>query len=82
MNGGAAAVDGKLEVASGLPARFKVVSENREISSSANVIADHFKPFDVHIYTTDPDYRDAVSIPAVKKEIEANGGLFEAVYLP
>ena len=82
VNGGAAAVDGKLEVASGLPARFKVVSENREISSSANVIADHFKPFDVHIYTTDPDYRDAVSIPAVKKEIEANGGLFEAVYLP
>lgn len=55
-----------------------VYSEDRNVSSSGNAFDDHFAPFGVNIYTTDPDARSPISLPEVRRNVQDAGGLFSA----
>jgi len=59
---------------------LSVISEGRKIKLADGKFTDEFKPFDVHLYTTSPDFTSGVAMDKIKADILKEGGLFEFKY--
>jgi hypothetical protein len=58
----------------------KVISEARRLECPGAVITDTFTPYEVHLYTTNLDFPDEISLSDIKKNILENRPLFEKKY--
>lgn len=57
-----------------------VVSEGRKIKLAAGKLKDEFKPYEVHVYTNNPDFTSVVQLDQIKADILKAGGVFELKY--
>lgn len=60
--------------------RLKVISENRQVAVSGGKFTDGFAPYQVHIYTDNLQFRDAIDLAKVEEEIKKEGGWFAYQY--
>jgi hypothetical protein len=59
---------------------LSVISEDRKIKPAGGKFMDEFKPYEVHLYTTNPDFTSGIMMDKIKADILKEGGLFEFKY--